>query len=105
MTLQAGFEALENEAHEWDDTSTTLVTAEGRVAGLYLSQAEFSWLASTTGVDGSYEDARAFVISVLGAGATETERLGNALRRIRADYDSTDQHVRDAVRADWQLER
>jgi hypothetical protein len=104
MTLQAGFEALDKEAGEWDVTSTTLGAAEGQVAGLLLSQAEFSWLASTTGVDSSYESARSFVSSVLGAGATETEKLGNALRRIRKDYDSTDQRVRDAVRADWQLD-
>jgi hypothetical protein len=104
MTLEAGFEALEKEAGEWDDTSAALSTAEGEVAGLQLSQAEFSWLASTTGVDTSYETARSFVESVLTAGASETEKLGVALRRIRRDYASTDQHVRDAVRSEWQLD-
>ena len=101
MSMQAGFEALVTEAAEWDSTSDALSSAAGTVGGLGLTSADFSGLASTTGVDSSYEDARRFVQEVMEAGARETTEIANALRQIRADFDSIDQSVRDRVSANW----
>lgn len=101
MTMQAGFEALSSEAGEWDDASTTLSTAAATASGLTLSSAQFSALASSTGVDSSYADARQFVQDVLEAGQRETKQIADALRAIRADFQSTDATVVAEVKKSW----
>lgn len=101
MTMQAGFEALTSEAAEWDTTSEALATAAGTVATLLLSSAQFSALASTTGVASSYAAARQHVEAILDAGERETAKLADALRQVRADFQSTDQATVDAVSGLW----
>lgn len=104
MSMQAGFEALTAEAEEWDTTSETLATAKAAAEGLYLSPGNFSFITFVTGVADSYEAARSHIVDVLSAGQTETKELADALRDVRNDFQSTDQGVRDAVDALWDLE-
>ncbi|WP_395696125.1 hypothetical protein [Nocardioides sp.] len=101
MTMQAGFEALTDEAVEWDDTSQALADAAGTVAGLQLSAAQFSFVCFMTGVDDSYAQARQHVEDVLTAGARETGKLADALREVRRDFQSTDQQVVADVSSVW----
>lgn len=101
MTLQAGFEALTTEAEEWANISQTLADAAGTVAGLGLTTAQFSWIASQAGVDASYETARQHVADVMLAGARETGKLATALREVRADFESTDDAVVADISAIW----
>lgn len=101
MTIQAGFEALTSEAAEWDDTSQALSGAAGTVAGLQLSSAQFSFISAMTGVDASYAQARQHVEDVLLAGIRETLQLADALRTVRADFQSTDQGVVSEVGSLW----
>lgn len=101
MTMQAGFEALTSEAGEWDDTSRALGDAEGTVAGLTLSAAQFSFVCGMVGLDASYARARQHVQDVLTAGARETEQLANALREVRRDFQSTDENVVHQVQSVW----
>ncbi len=100
-TMQAEFEALTSEAEEWDDTAEALSTAAGTVAGLHLTSAQFSFISGMTGVAESYAQARQHVEDILRAGERESTQLGDALRDIRSDFQSTDQSVRDAVAAVW----
>ena len=100
-TMQAEFEALTSEAAEWDDTAAAVGTAAGTVAGLQLSSAQFSFVSGMTGVADSYAQARQHVEDILRAGERESAQLGDALRDIRNDFQSTDQGVRDAVAAVW----
>jgi hypothetical protein len=101
MTMQAGFEALTNEAGEWDDTSRVLGHAARTVSGLELSAAQFSFVCFMTGVDDSYAQARQHVEDVLTAGARETGRLADALRDVRRDFESTDHAVVAKVKSVW----
>jgi uncharacterized protein YukE len=100
-TMQAEFEALTSEAGEWDDTSTALDTAAGTVDGLQLSSAQFSFISGMTGVAESYAQARQHVEDVLRAGKRESTQLGDALRDVRNDFQSTDESVVNAVRSVW----
>ena len=100
-TMQAEFAALTSEADEWDDTATALGTAVGTVAGLHLSSAQFSFISALTGVADSYAQARQHVEDVLRAGERESTQLGNALRDVRNDFQSTDESVLNAVRSVW----
>jgi type VII secretion effector (TIGR04197 family) len=100
-TMQAEFEALTSEGGEWDDTATALGTAADTVAGLQLSSAQFSFISGLTGVADSYAQARQHVEDVLRAGQEECTQLGNALRQVRNDFQSTDQGVVNAVSALW----
>jgi uncharacterized protein YukE len=100
-TMQAEFEALTSEAEEWDDTSAALDTARGTVAGLQLSSAQFSFVSAMTGVADSYAQARQHVEDILSAGQRESTQLGDALRDVRNDFQSTDQDVLNAVRSVW----
>jgi hypothetical protein len=101
MTMQAGFEALTDEAAEWDVTSTALSDAAGTVSGLALSAAQFSFVCFMTGIDSGYGQARQHVEEVLNAGARETGKLADALREVRRDFHSTDQQVVSEVRSVW----
>jgi uncharacterized protein YukE len=100
-TMQAEFEALTSEAEEWDDTSAALDTAGSTVAGLQLSSAQFSFVSAMTGVADSYAQARQHVEDVLRAGERESTQLGDALRDVRNDFQSTDESVVNAVRSVW----
>ena len=104
MSMQAAFEALTNEAAEWDTTSQTLATAEVGAQDLYLDESNFSFITFLTGVGTTYETARQHVLDVLAAGRGETHELGEALRAVRADFESTDQSRRDAIAQLWQAE-
>lgn len=104
MSMQAAFEALDREADEWDTTATALGTARQAVNGLHLSPDNFSFITFVTGVADSYEEARQHVLDVLTAGKRETEELGEALRQVRRDFQSTDEQVRSEVSSLWQLE-
>ncbi len=104
MSMQAGWEALTQEAGEWDTTSEVLATAKGEVDGLHLSPDNFSFITFVSGVADSYESARLHVIDILSAGQTETKQLADALRDVRADFQSTDQDRRDAAAKLWELE-
>ncbi|WP_370247030.1 hypothetical protein [Nocardioides sp.] len=101
MTMQAGFEALTQEAAEWDDTSDTLRAAALIAAGLRLETSQFSFVAFMTGVDTDYEAARQHVVDVTTAGMVETRKIADALREVRQDFASTDAGVVDRVRALW----
>ena len=101
MTMQAGFEALTSEAAEWDVTSQALTDAASTVSGLQLSAAQFSFICFVTGVDDGYSQARQHVEDVLTAGARETKKIANALREVRRDFQSTDEHVVQEVQSVW----
>jgi hypothetical protein len=100
-TMQAEFEALTSEAAEWDDTAAALSTAAETVAGLQLTSAQFSFISELTGVDSSYAQARQHVEDVLRAGERECTQLAEALRQVRADFQSTDSSVVHAVESVW----
>lgn len=100
-TMQAEFEALSSEATEWDDTAAALRAAAETVAGLQLTNAQFSFISGVTGVDTSYSEARQHVEDVLRAGERECLQLGEALRQVRADFQSTDTSVVNAVQSVW----
>ena len=104
MSMQAGWEALTQEAGEWDTTSEALGTAKGEAEGLYLSPDNFSFITFVSGVAESYESARSHVVDILAAGKAETKELADALRDVRNDFQSTDEARRDAVAALWELE-
>ncbi len=57
-----------------------------------------------TGVDSSYSDSRQHVEDILRAGERETKKIADALRQVRADFQSTDESVRNEVAAVWALE-
>lgn len=99
--MQAEFEALTSEAGEWDDTSDALSDAAQTVAGLQLTSAQLSFVSLMTGVDVSYAQARQHVEDVLRAGAQQATAIASALRGVRADFESSDQGVVDAVRGLW----
>lgn len=104
MSMEAGFEALTAEAAEWDTTSAALGTAKSEVEDLYLHENNFSFITFLTGVGTSYETARQHVLDVLSAGKNETDELADALRAVRADFESTDQARRDAIANLWDIE-
>jgi hypothetical protein len=101
VTMQAAFEALTDEAAEWDDTSGALDTAATEVSGLTLTSAQFSAMVIPTGVADRYEEARAHIEAVCRAGMKETKDLADALRQVRDDFQSQDQAVRDEVAGLW----
>ena len=100
-TMQAEFEALTSEAAEWDETAAALATAAQTVASLELTSAQFSFIYAMTGVDVSYAQARQHVEDVLTAGQRECTELAEALRQVRADFQSTDSSVVQAVQGVW----
>ena len=99
--MSADFQALSSEAAEWDTTSEALTTAADEAAALTLSASQFSFISLLTGVETSYAAAQQRVVDVCRAGATETAKIADALRQVRADFHSSDQGVVDDVSALW----
>ncbi len=101
MTLNAAFEALNNEGKEWGTTSTALSDAAQQVAGLTLTSDDFGWGGSVTGLTDVYAQVQAHVAGYLQGGVAETAKLAEALPQVAKDFQSADQGVVSAVQALW----
>ena len=100
-SMQAEFEALTDEAAEWDTTADALSTAAQAAAGLTIEASTFSFISQLIDVQTSYLAAQQRVVDVCSAGERETRKLADALRQVRQDFESTDADVVRAIGALW----
>jgi hypothetical protein len=105
MSMQAAMEALTKDAGRWGKASDTLERASENASALALPSLAFPQLLGIDGLDldGKYQDLRQKVARLCAEGSTETEQLGAALRKVRRDFESTDQSVRDALNGLWEV--
>ena len=102
MTFHVDLEALTTDARIWDGISGALHGVKRALPGLRLSTSELSWAAEATGFATAYDDFVDRVRARVAQGETETERLGDGLRKVRAAYQDSDTRARDRFDGLWE---
>lgn len=88
-------EAVEVEGKKWNDLSDHMTPIKRSVDLLELHESSF-YIGMLTIVDAaihaaSHKSFQAFMSKALGGAATEFDQLGDALKKIAAEYDRTDE--------------
>jgi hypothetical protein len=89
-TVQAAYEALDDDARLWAGVSSVLSQAEAQAKTLGLGGFEMGYLAVQADVGRQYDAVQQLLMTMLHQGAQSTLDLSNTLIRVREDYERTD---------------
>lgn len=102
-TLQAALDALAHDATTWDDVSATLSTAGTSAAGEVLTDDQFSWAGSATGLSETYAALKDKIAGLCQNGSQETTAAAAELRNVKTTYEGTDDAAKNRLNGVWDV--
>ena len=102
MTYEVQLAALKSDADTWDETSSTLITAENTAWGLNLGEYELSWAAETVGLTTTYSAIQNKVAMLLAGGSTETGNISTTLMTIKHHYERNEDNAEQQYHGAWE---
>ncbi len=102
MTYKVALDALAKDATIWDDTSSTLSSASTSAAGLTLTDDDFSWVGSSTGVSSTYYQLQYRLVALLSDGDRQTTHVADTLRNIKKAYEENEDAAEARYQGQWE---
>jgi hypothetical protein len=102
MTYEVQLAALKSDADTWDETSSTLLTAENNAWSQTLGEYELSWAAEVVGLTTTYNDIQNKVAMLLAGGSTETGKISTTLLTIKHNYEVNEDNAEQQYQGAWE---
>ncbi len=103
MTYKVALEALASDGDMWETTSSTLGDASSSAAYLTLTDDDFSWVGSSTGLTSTYLQLQNRLVALLSDGSAKTKHIGDTLRNIKKAYEDNEDAAEARYRGQWDV--
>lgn len=103
MTYKVALEALGSDAKIWNATSTALNSAGVSGSVQVLTDDDFSFIGSTTGLTTTYQDLKDKVVLLLQDGETQTTHIATTLLEVKKNYEDNERNAESRYKGQWNV--
>ena len=89
--LQTAYDALTEDARQWNEHSDVMETAARQAASFGLTGFQFGYQANKLGVVAKYQEVQDLAVRLLSEGAVAMQEIADTLIQVRSDYEATDE--------------